>query len=284
VSQAAPVPSTSWRARLALEVLDDDGRARLGKRSHEGPLRIQRPFYPEGDSPLHLYLLHPPGGLVGGDELDIDVTLRRAARALITTPAAQKLYRSSGPASGQRVRLQLERDARLEWLPAETIVFDAAQSVQRTRIELHETAACIAWDIGCFGRPASGLGFSRGSLRQEFEIWRGPAPLVIERSAVAGGSQLLEQAFGYAGLPVYGNLYAVPGPEVSAPSLVSLLRAELAPSSLVRFAATTLGPVVVLRALGTSVELVRQLFVQAWQHLRPQVIGREPHLPRIWAT
>jgi len=284
VSQALPTPSTSWRARLELEVLSDNGRARLGMRRHEGPLRIQRPFYPEGDAPLHLYLLHPPGGLVGGDELEIDVALRSGARALITTPAAQKLYRSAGKTSSQRVRLVLERDARLEWLPAETIVFDSAHSVVRTRVELHETAAFMGWDIGCFGRPASGQRFERGHFRQEFEIWRGTEPLVIERSAVTGGSPLLEEAFGYAGLPVYGNLYAAPSAEVQLPRLVALLRDELPQDGPQRLAVTALGQLLVLRVLGTGVERVRAILVQAWQRLRPEVIGQKPHAPRIWST
>ncbi|MFZ5896598.1 MAG: urease accessory protein UreD [Myxococcota bacterium] len=282
--QPSSTTSAAWYARLDLEVLAERGRSRLGARSHVGPLRVQRPFYPEGDSPLHLYLLHPPGGLVGGDQLEIALRLLHGAHALVTTPAAQKLYRSAGAECSQRVEIEVGAEACLEWLPAETIVFDGARAAQRTRVRLAPDAACVAWDIGCFGRPASGLAFARGHLRQGFELWRGAEPLLVERCEIAGGSALLEEAFGYAGYSVYGNLYAAPANGSIASMLVARLRSELRADERVRFAATALGSVVVVRALGTGAEHVRKLLVSSWQLLRRDVVGREPHLPRIWAT
>lgn len=274
----------AWHARLELEVLREHGRSRLGARRHVGPLRVQRPFYPEGDEVVHVYLLHPPGGLVGGDQLEVRLCLRADAAALFTTPAAQKLYRSAGKESRQDSLLQLERGASLEWLPAETIVFDGALSQQRTRIEVGAGAACIAWDIGCLGRPASELYFSRGRFRQQFEIWRDGEPLVIERSAVDGGSSLLREAFGYAGFTAYANLYALPFTAESTPELVARLRAELAPVPGTQFAITALGAAVVVRVLGCGVEPVRKVLIAAWQRLRPGALGRPAHAPRIWAT
>lgn len=274
----------AWRARLELEILDEDGRSRLGARRHVGPLRIQRPFYPEGDAPLHLYLLHPPGGLVAGDELEIAVHVRERARALITTPAAQKLYRSEGLQSRQRNLLRVESAGCLEWLPAETIVFDGARSMQQTKVELSPGAACIAWDVGCLGRPASELHFARGELRQSFEIWREREPLLVERTSVAGGSELLTEAFGYAGFSTYGNLYAVPASARVCAELVTTLRDRLEPKEGTQFAVTSLGSVLVVRVLGVGIERVRRVLVGAWQLLRPVVCGRVAHVPRIWAT
>lgn len=274
----------AWRARLELEIVDQSGRSRLGARRHVGPLRVQRPFYPEGDAPLHLYLLHPPGGLVGGDELEIAVRIRERARALVTTPAAQKLYRSEGRESRQRNSLHVESAGCLEWLPGETIVFDGARSMQQTKLELANGAACIAWDVGCLGRPASALHFSRGELRQSFEIWREREPLLVERTAVAGGSELLNEAFGYAGFSTYGNLYAVPARAAVCSDLVPVLRDRLPPIDGVQFAVTSLGSVLVVRALGAGVERVRRVLVEAWQLLRPAVCDRVAHVPRIWAT
>jgi urease accessory protein len=276
--------SEAWQARLTLEVLRDQQRSRLGARQHVGPLRVQRPFYPEGEEVVHVYLLHPPGGLVGGDRLETQIRVREGASALVTTPAAQKLYRSAGKESSQRTLLQVDSGASLEWLPAETIVFDGALSQQRTRIDLALAAACIAWDIGCFGRPASELFFARGRFRQELEIWRVGEPLLIERSSLDGGSSLLRERFGYGGFTVYGSLYAAPYALDVAPALVKHLRAELCAVEGAEFAITALGSLVCVRALGISVELVRHVLVRAWQELRPIAIGRPPQVPRIWAT
>ncbi|MGC4094109.1 MAG: urease accessory protein UreD [Polyangiaceae bacterium] len=284
MSEAALDSGRSWRARLELEVLAEHARSRLGARSHEGPLRIQRPFYPEGDSPLHLYLLHPPGGLVAGDQLGISVTLREGARALITTPAAQKLYRSTGEQSSQDVRLSVAAGACLEWLPTETIVFDGAYSRQSTRVVLEPGAACLAWDIGCFGRKASGLPFERGSFRQEFELWRASEPLLVERNLVRGGSSLLGEACGYAGFSVYGNLYAVPPRDCALSSLLPELRELLESVKGVQAAASVLGELLLVRVLGHGAEPVRRALVGAWRILRPLVAERPPHPPRIWAT
>lgn len=274
----------AWQARLTLEVLRDQQRSRLGARQHVGPLRVQRPFYPEGEEVVHIYLLHPPGGLVGGDRLETQIRVRERASALITTPAAQKLYRSAGKESSQRTLLEVASGASLEWLPAETIVFDGALSQQRTRIDLAEGAACIAWDIGCLGRPASDLFFARGRFGQELEIWRAGQPLLIERSSLEGGSSLLSERFGYGGFTVYGSLYAAPYALDVAPALVKHLRAELSAVEGAEFAITALGSLVCVRALGSSVEVVRHVLIRAWQELRPIAIHRAPHVPRIWAT
>jgi urease accessory protein len=273
---------SGWQARLELEVVRDGPRSRLAHRLHSGPLRVQRPFYPEGDTPVHVYLLHPPGGMVGGDRLETVIDVRMGASLLATTPAAQKLYRSLGVASVQSQLLRVEQGGALEWFPSETIVFDGARARLSTRVDLAPEATFIGWDIGCFGRPASRSGFARGELWQAFEIWREGRPLVVDRSRVAGSAAALHAAWGYAGEPVYGTLYCVPGANVELDALASALRAELPAEA--RSAITTFEGVVVLRALGGQVEKVRSTLVHAWQKLRPALLGREASPPRIWAT
>src|SRR5205085_6360717 len=99
-----------WQAELRLRFNCDapgplrPGRTRLVERQHRGPLVVQRPFYPEGD-PCHVYLVHPPGGVVGGDALRIDATVDPGAHALITTPAATKFYRCEERISTQTQEL-----------------------------------------------------------------------------------------------------------------------------------------------------------------------------------
>jgi urease accessory protein len=284
VNAAAESASSGWQARLELEIVSDDGRSRLAHRLHKGPLRIQRPFYPEGECVLHLYLLHPPGGLVAGDELTISIDVRAGANAVFTTPAAQKIYRSEGATCTQTTTLRVASGASCEWLPSETLVFDGALSLQRTRLELATDAGCLAWDIGCFGRPASGLGFAYGRARQQFEVWRGAVPLLIERVEVQGGSPVLTSDSGYAGLPAYGTLVAVPAQPERLGDALSALRAELADAAGVRVGVTAFEGALLVRALGAHVEPVRRALERAFLFLRPRVLGRVARPLRIWAT
>lgn len=283
---------TTWNALLELEIVDERGRARLCRRAHRGPLRVQRPFYPEGDSPLHLYLLHPPGGLVGGDVLDISLSLGPDAAALVTTPAAQKIYRSSGQRSRQTVTLHLGPRASLEWLPAESILFDGSQSDQLVRVEVEPGAAVILWDLGCFGRPASDLRFRCGSFRQRLDLLRQGTLLLSERTDVVGGSPVLSEPWGYGGRPAYGSLSAIPRAPRDAPDLAIALRAALARAAAsfgiqsgdLLYGVTAFEGLVSLRAHGGSLETLRRLLEAGWSALRPPIFGRNAVLPRIWAT
>lgn len=280
----AATPMTAgagWSARLDIEIERRGDASGLGRRQHLGPLRIQRPFYPEGPGFPHVYVLHPPGGVVGGDRLEIDVRVRDGAGALFTTPAAQKLYRSSERASWQSNRLSVAEGGTLEWLPSETIVFDGARATAATRVTLARGARLLAWDILCFGRPASELPFRTGELVTSFEIAREGAPLAIERACVRGGAPVLESAWGYAGAPVFGSFYAVPAEPTGLAEWVTELRAELSDAPA-RVAITALDDLLVVRAGATTVESLRGVFGRAWQFLRPRVLGRAAVVPRIW--
>jgi len=268
-------------ARLDLGVARRGDLVELALRSHSGPLRVQKPFWPEGDAPVHVILLHPPGGIVGGDRLEISVEVGRAASALVTTPAAQKLYRSAERESSLAVRIEAQRDAAIEWFPGETLVFDGARARQRTRIDLAAGARAIGWEILCFGRPASRLPFERGALRQRLEIAREGVPLLVESLRVDGGSRVLSDAWGLADRPVCGTFYA------TAPSGLALaerVRASVASRGAVTWAATDLGDLLVVRALADHVEDLRSVFVDVWRIVRPAALGRDAVPPRIWAT
>src|SRR6185436_819073 len=99
-------------------------------------------------------LLHPPGGLVGGDELSIDVEVDAGAHALVTTPAAGKVYRTNGATARQTQRLRVAEGGTLEWLPQEAILYDGARATLETRVELARDARFLGIDAVCFGLPA----------------------------------------------------------------------------------------------------------------------------------
>lgn len=270
-----------WVARLELGFRARGTQTILAHRRHIGPLQVQRPFYPDGERACHVYILHPPGGVVGGDSLSISAEVERGAHALLTTPAAGKLYRSDGATAQLTQELKIVDGAWLEWLPQETIAFDGARATSATRVTLTGTAGFIGWEILCLGRPAAGETYTHGEFVQRFEIWRDGAPLWWERNALAGGAPALHAPWGLAGRSVVATLVAVGRVPVVLPALRELLNAEQEDGE---FSVSQLRDVLVCRYLGNSAEQARAGFIAAWRLLRPALwdIGALP--PRIWST
>ena len=296
---AAARSAPGWHAELRLRFNGDSphflangaapefGRTRLVERHHKGPLVVQRPFYPEGD-PCHVYLVHPPGGVVGGDELRIDVQVDAGAHALITTPAATKFYRCDGRVSSQTQELRAI-GATLEWLPQENIFYRGADVRTATRAQIDVDSRFIGWEINCLGLPARGEHFDAGALRLDLELWRsarpadpceemGTVPIFLDRLRLTGESNARSANWGLAGQEAVGTLLATPATRAHVELVRELVVDE-------KFAAVSLvDGVLVLRALAPQAEAVRKLFIAAWQRLRPGIVGREAVLPRIWNT
>jgi urease accessory protein len=273
-----------WLGRLTLELAKTEHGTQLSRSAHEGPLRIQRVLKPEGPECPHIYLLHPPGGVVGGDRLETQVALGPLAQVLLTTPAAQKLYRSQGARAEVSNSLRLGRGARLEWLPSETLAFSAAQALVTTRVELAPEAAFIGWDIACYGMPARGESFDAGRVVSRFEIFRDESPLSIESFDLGQAPELLGSAFALRGQPVIANLYAVPARGPVEPELVERVREAIGDPAHGLCSVTSLQDLLVVRALGPNVEGIRESLIRAWHVLRPIIVGRDAVPPRIWAT
>ena len=271
---------STWNARLDLRFDRIAERTALVHRRHEGPLGVQRPFYPEGEGVCHVYLLHPPGGVVGGDDLSVSVDSALGAHALVTTPAATKLYRSDGRVARQRQRLRVAAGGRLEWLPQETIAFDGADAVLSTEVELEPEASFVGWDIVCLGRPAVAELFSPGRIDQRFTIRRGNRLLWHERADYRGGHRLLDAEYGLRGEAVVGSLVCV---TPNSPELLAEVRASIADAGPL-VAASHLEDVLVVRLLGGSVESARRAFEAVWTVLRRQLWAMPAEVPRIWLT
>lgn len=277
----APSVLTPWEASLELGFTRTGSGTRLTHRAHLGPLRVQRALHPEGPRVCHAIVLHPPGGVAGGDHLHIKTQVHAGAHALITTPGAAKWYKSAGRWAAQHTHLQLEAGSHLEWLPQETIIFDAAQARMHTRIDLTEGARYCGWEILCLGRSAAGERFRQGQLRLSTGIWRGGRPLWIEQGGVTGGSAWLNSPVGLGGDLVWGTLVFAGTP----PHQEQLDRVRALPLPAgVRLAATALPEVLLIRAMGPLAESVRLALQQCWCELRPTLLGVPPRLPRIWAT
>lgn len=276
-----------WHAQLQLGFARAGARTVLCERAHHGPLRVQRAFYPEADGSCQVILLHPPGGLVGGDQLQIELTLGGGAHALITTPGACKLYRSAGAMAKQTQRLQVAAGGCIEWLPQEVIAFAGTHTELLTRAELTGDARFLGWEIVCLGRPASGERFTHGTLRQRLELWRDQQPLFLERAVYVGGNVALQAAWGLAGEPVVGTfLCTAPGLQALelAPLAREALKSPLTVTAGELVSASCIGDVLVARYLGPSTERARACFTNLWVALRPQLLGLTAVVPRIWRT
>jgi|SRR5687767_8285121 len=262
----------SWKAHLGLRFEEREGRSVLAHRSFEGPLVVQKTFHPEGDAVCHAILVHPPGGIAGGDELALDCDVQPAAHALLTTPGAGKWYRSSGALAIQR--LHFNAAGTVEWLPRETIVFDGALARLASRIDLGEAGRYIGWEVVCLGRAASGERFTHGVLRLDSRITRAGRPLWTERGRIDGGGDLMRSPAGLAGRSVFGTLVATL--DAADAGLVAACREHAT--------VTYLPGLLVARYLGDSSEDAFERFTRVWQLVRPALIGREARSPRIWST
>jgi urease accessory protein len=266
-----------WLARLELELAYQDGASVVVRNRHQGPLRVQKPLYPEGRQTVHAILVHPPGGIRAGDRLEVDVRVRPAAHAFLTSPGAAKWYRGDDGPARQSVQLSAGDGAALEWMPQETIYFDGARAHQRHTVHLGAGARYIGCEVMCFGRQASGERFERGQVRMHSEIWRGSQLMWYEQARLDAGSESLTGLFGLDGGTVCATLIAV-GPALPA-ALQEQIRA-LDPL----LAASQLKSVFIARLLCSDSEHARRVMTLAWQLLRPHLLGRPALHPRIWAT
>lgn len=272
-----------WLAELKLGFEYDGRRTILSERLHYGPLIIQKPFYPEGEV-CHIYLIHPPGGIVGGDELHLNVNVNKNAHALLTTPAATKFYRGNDFQAKQIQNINVSAGCKMEWLPQETIFFSGCEANTKTIINLEDSAQFIGWEIICLGRPASNEVFEQGYIRQVVEVWREKEPIVIERSRLQGGDEILQSAWGMQGFVVMGTMITTNADNLVLEAVRENIEKQNLDSNTIRLSATLINDVLICRVLANQAESARESFIAIWKTLRPLVMQRAAVAPRIWYT
>lgn len=275
----------SWHAQLQLDYSLENGRS-VARFLHDGPLRVLQSLYPEGDAVCHNVLVHPPGGLVGGDLLDVAVTVGADAHGLVTTPGATRFYRSNGEPAEQRVSVRLAHNARLEWLPMEAIAHSGCDALNRAVFDLAPGAEVIGWDVTALGLPGAHAPFDTGHFAQHLEMtghW-------LERGLIgAADARLLDGPLGLAGQRCTATLFHLCG------SNLTRERRDLALETArhcidVHALAATAGVtapnarVVVLRVLSPMVEPAMSLLRQVWAAWRMSLWNKEAISPRIWST
>lgn len=267
----------SWHAELQLGYARDGASTRPVLRRHRGPLRVQKHLYAEGPQVCQHIIVHPPGGIAGGDRLDISATVGAGAWAQLTSPGAAKWYRAAGPAY-QTLKLRVEAGATLEWLPQESIFYAGAQAELSTRIDLEGDARLCYWDMVALGRPASGERFDAGHFQARLDIRRDGQLLWHERQRIEGDDGLLDSPIGLAGQPVFATLL-ISG-EIDS-ELLEQCRNLVTP---VRGDLSQLPGLLVARCLAGEALQARAWLIELWHLLRPALLGRSAVPPRIWST
>jgi len=274
----------AWRGSLAIDYRLRDGRT-IAHDRHDGPLRVLRALHPEGGV-CHSVLVHPPGGVVGGDELAIELTLGEGAHALVTTPGATRFYRSAGATATQALRVVAGAASRLEWLPLETIAYSGCMASNALRFELAPGAEMIGWDVTALGLPESDRPFDAGRFTQSIEL---PGRWLERGSIAASDDRLLDSPLGWAGRRVLATMWFASGAPLDPARSDALLDAARAAAATHPLAATTgaTSPqqgVIVVRALAGRVEPAMELLQRIWRAWRPFAWGIAATTPRVWST
>ncbi len=273
-----------WRGSLALDYRRSGDRTVVHDR-HDGPLRVLRSLHPE-PGVCHSVLVHPPGGIVGGDELAIEIGLAEGAHALLTTPGATRFYRSTGAVAGQSLEANAAAGSRLEWLPLETIAYSGCEASNLMRFTLAPGAEMIGWDVTALGLPESDRPFAAGGFTQTIEL---PGRWLERGSVRADDAQLLDSPLGWAGRCVLATMWFAAGDPLAAARREGLLeaaRVSMCGHALADSAGATSpqASVVVVRVLADRVEPAMGLMRRVWQAWRPLAWGLTATAPRVWST
>jgi urease accessory protein len=273
-----------WQAQLRLDYTAEHGRS-VARFAHDGPLRILQSLYPEGDAICHNVLVHPPGGLVGGDTLTLDLSAGPGSHGLVTTPGASRFYRSEGAWAVQHTHIHAQGGARVEWLPLEALYYSGCLAENRLQLSLAPGAELLGWDIAALGLPQANQPFVRGEVLQHLELqgaW-------LERGRIAAAdTRLLDGPLGLAGHRCLATLFFATGSELARPrrdQLLDAAREVISAHPLARTAGATApgSRVVVVRVLADLVEPAIGLLKAVRGAWRSAAWGLPANNPRGWA-
>jgi urease accessory protein len=240
----------------------------------EGCLKVRLPR-PDTDGDIDAIIINTAGGLTGGDMLSVEIMLDEDARATVTTPGCERVYRSSGGEAVVRQRLRVGRGGRLDWIPQETILFDHARLIRELDVQLETDAEITLAEAILFGRTAMGETVKGGFLSDFWRISRDGRLLFAD---VVRMSERLDQCMASP---------AVLDGHIAMASVVHVgkalefkrdaLRADFSEIERSVAGVSVIGDVLVARILAPSGRALRDVLIRALSCLR----GRRP-LPRNW--
>lgn len=275
--------SPSWLAKLSLSYERTAIGTVLKKSVHEGPLRVQKALYPEGDNICHSVIIHPPAGIAGGDSLEIDVSVGKKCHAVLSTPSATKWYKSFKNPATQCIQFELDEDAKLDWLPQENLFFKGANSNVVTKLNLTSSSSYIGWDALMLGRNASGEKWDSGHIHLLSEIKRDGKLIWVENGHLDAQDAYLNSLPQLGNWPICATLIAM-GPRCSS-DLVEQFSEMMLWNDQLRAGITFLPQgILVMRAVSSDMEVARNLMVDVWLKLRPIIHSVEAQPLRLWAS
>lgn len=271
-----PVAAQRARGRADVAVVRRDGRIRLSRLFQQGCAKALLPR-PGGSAP-EAVLINTAGGLTGGDTVEWHLGAGEGAALVVTTQAAERIYRSAGGAARVDARLTIGAGARLDWLPQETILFDAGRLDRRLTVEMAEDARLLACECIVLGRIAHGETVRSGSLTDQWRIHRGGRLVHAEALRLEGDitaatrdAATIQGARAFATLVLAGPAAAVGLGRVRA-ALKSM------PAGVGAAAGAKGDDLLVARMIGAEAQALRGALI------RLLMVMRDAPLPRVWTT
>lgn len=266
------------RARIGFDVRR--GRTRLAALEQRQPLRVFLPNVP-ADEPLQAVIGNTSGGIVGGDRLSLEIETDTGASALITTQAAEKVYRSAGPEASLDVHLRAAPGSVLAWLPHETILFDRLHFRRRLVLEAERGARVLLAEMLVLGRHAHGETLRHGHFRDAWRLRLDGRLLWADALRLDGDlAWPLEAGFGFAGARCLATLVYV-GDDARAH--LAWVREALADAGF-RAGATAFEHVLLVRMLGRDATAVRHAVHHLLPQLRARLLGEPARLPVTFSS
>jgi urease accessory protein len=268
----APHRWSDGAAEVSFAWTDDETRLRHLYQSD--PCRVLFPRQADG-APKEAVIVTTSGGIVGGDRLRFEIEAGPGCAAVVTTQAAEKIYRSTGADAEINVSVRTHDRALLEWMPQETILYEGARLRRRTQIDLQGSARMLAGEIVVFGRRARGEIFTHGLLHDDWRIFRDGRLVWADGLHLAGdiGPAIANpHAFAGAaavGTVIYGGLDAAD-------------RLEIARAYAGTGCASCIGGLLVVKFVDTDAAALRAEFTSFWKQFRHAVTGLPTALPRVW--
>jgi urease accessory protein len=286
--------SRQWFAKLALDFSYTELGTQLIRTRRNGPLTVQKAFYPEGRDCAHIYLLHPPAGIVSGDELHVEINLEDKAHTLVTTPGANRFYRARTDANigiskqVQVTTLNVKKQAKCENFPQETIVYNGADGFNTVDIYLTEQSVYFGWDITCMGLPSAEQFFTQGHYSQLNRVFVDDILQYHDRIALSDKNNVLHNLSGLAGNSVFGT-FLVYAPQQLNKSQLKKIIEEMRDvivnnKAQKHISITDIDGLLVIRYLGHHAEQCKKYFLLLWQVVRPLTVEKKATQPRIWYT
>ncbi len=295
IKETSKVEPRQWLAKLALTFSHNAYGTQLKTTSRKGPLSVQKAFYPEGQECAHIYLLHPPAGIVSGDELIVEINIEEQGHVLVTTPGANRFYRAREDLSigetkqTQITSLHLTNEAVAENFPQETIVYEGADGFNTVDVHMCDNSTYFGWDITCLGLPSSDQYFDKGQYTQLNRLYCGGTLIYHDRIEISPKNQLLHHMAGLASKSVFGTFLVYAPLQLNElkqrKEIIEALRDIIdAENAQELISITDIRGLFVIRYLGEQAHQCKNLFIKLWQHLRPLVIEVPAIEPRIWHT